>query len=84
MGSFDLLTRARPFWLSPRQVLVIPVMVAANDYASEVQKLLRAEGLHADVDLGSNTMAKKIRTGQLQNYNFIIGKCVNWSAVGVG
>lgn len=61
-----------PFWLSPRQVLVIPVMVAANDYASEVQKLLRAEGLHADVDLGSNTMAKKIRTGQLQSYNFII------------
>ncbi|KAF8459515.1 hypothetical protein BGX38DRAFT_1083903 [Terfezia claveryi] len=61
-----------PFWLSPRQVLVIPVMVAANDYASEVQKLLHAEGLHADVDLGSNTMAKKIRTGQLQSYNFII------------
>ncbi|KAF8424078.1 hypothetical protein EV426DRAFT_600484 [Tirmania nivea] len=61
-----------PFWLSPRQVLVIPVMVAANDYASEVQKLLRVEGLHADVDLGPNTMAKKIRTGQLQNYNFII------------
>lgn len=57
-------------------------MVAANDYASEVQKLLRTEGLHADVDLGPNTMAKKIRTGQLQNYNFIIGKCVNWSAVG--
>lgn len=66
----------RPFWLSPRQVLVIPVMVAANDYASEVQKLLRAEGLHADVDLGPNTMIKKIRIGQ-PNYNFVIGKCMN-------
>ncbi|KAF8461049.1 cytoplasmic threonine-tRNA ligase Trs1 [Kalaharituber pfeilii] len=60
-----------PFWISPRQVLVIPVMVAANDYASEVQKLLRAEGLHCDVDLGPNTMAKKIRNGQVQSYNFI-------------
>lgn len=60
-----------PFWLSPRQVLVIPVMVAAYDYAAEVQKLLRAEGFHCDVDLSGNTMPKKIRTGQLQGYNFV-------------
>ncbi|KAI5793854.1 hypothetical protein DFH27DRAFT_628199 [Peziza echinospora] len=60
-----------PFWISPRQVLIIPVMVSANEYAKEVQQLLRAEGMHCDVDLGGNTMAKKIRTGQLQSYNFI-------------
>lgn len=62
-----------PFWLSPRQILVIPVMPAVNNYVEEVQKLLRAQKLHADVDIGGNTMQKKIRTGQLQQYNFIFG-----------
>ncbi|SLM37126.1 threonyl-trna synthetase [Lasallia pustulata] len=60
-----------PFWLSPRQVLVIPVMPAVNDYVEEVQKLFRAHKMHADIDISGNTMQKKIRTGQLQQYNFI-------------
>ena len=63
-----------PFWLSPRQVLVIPVMPAANGYVEEVQRLLRAQKMHADIDISGNTLQKKIRTGQLQQYNFIFGK----------
>ena len=63
-----------PFWLSPRQILVIPVMPVVNDYAEEVQQLFRANKMYADVDTSSNTMPKKIRTGQLQQYNFIFGK----------
>ncbi|KAL8745357.1 MAG: hypothetical protein Q9190_002518 [Brigantiaea leucoxantha] len=60
-----------PFWLSPRQVLVIPVSPAVNDYVEEVQRLLKAQKMHVDVDISGNTMQKKIRTGQLQQYNFI-------------
>ncbi|KAI9816527.1 MAG: threonyl-tRNA synthetase [Pycnora praestabilis] len=60
-----------PFWLSPRQVLIIPVTVAVNDYAEEVRRIFREEEMHAHVDLSGNTMQKKIRTGQLQQYNFI-------------
>lgn len=63
-----------PFWLSPRQVLVIPVMPAVNDYVEEVQQILRAQKMHADIDISGNTMQKKIRTGQLQQFNFIFGK----------
>lgn len=63
-----------PFWLSPRQLLVIPVMPAVNDYVEEVQKLFRAHKMHADIDISGNTMQKKIRTGQLQQYNFIFGE----------
>lgn len=62
-----------PFWLSPRQVLVIPVMPAVNDYVEEVQRLLKAQKMNADIDISGNTMPKKIRTGQLQQYNFIFG-----------
>ncbi|KAG5980852.1 threonyl-tRNA synthetase, partial [Claviceps lovelessii] len=60
-----------PFWLSPRQVLVVPVMPAVNDYAKEVQNICYQKGLFADVDLSGNTFQKKIRTGQLDQYNFI-------------
>ena len=63
-----------PFWLSPRQVLVVPVMPAVNDYAQEVAKMFHDKGLFADSDLSSNTFQKKIRTGQLEQYNFIFGK----------
>lgn len=63
-----------PFWLSPRQVLVIPVMPTVNDYVEEVQQLLRAQKMHADIDISGNTMKKKIVIGQLAQYNFIFGK----------
>ncbi|KAL8757863.1 MAG: hypothetical protein Q9184_004104 [Pyrenodesmia sp. 2 TL-2023] len=60
-----------PFWISPRQILVIPVMPAVNDYVQEVQELFKAQKMYVDTDLSGNTMPKKIRTGQLQQYNFI-------------
>lgn len=63
-----------PFWLSPRQILVVPVMPALNEYAEELQGIYKAKGLHIDVDLSTNTFQKKIRTGQLEQYNFIFGK----------
>lgn len=62
-----------PFWLSPRQILIVPVMPAVNDYVEELQKLLRDDKLNVDIDISGNTMQKKIRTGQLAQYNFIFG-----------
>ena len=63
-----------PFWLSPRQVLVVPVMSSANDYVEEIQRILRADKLNVDIDISGNTLQKKIRTGQVAQYNFIFGK----------
>lgn len=63
-----------PFWISPRQILVIPVMPAVNGYVEEVQKLFKSQKMYVDTDLSGNTMQKKIRTGQLQQYNFIFGE----------
>lgn len=60
-----------PLWLSPRQVLVIPVGVKFNDYAQKVRDELHEAGFFADADLGPNTLQKKVRTGQLQQYNYI-------------
>ncbi|KAH3902722.1 probable Threonine--tRNA ligase, cytoplasmic [Saccharomycodes ludwigii] len=60
-----------PFWLSPRQVLVVPVGVKYADYAQEVADKLSAEGFFADADLTGNTLQKKVRNGQMMKYNFI-------------
>lgn len=63
-----------PFWISPRQILVIPVMKGANEYVEEIQKIFHKARMYCDIDISGNTMQKKIRTGQLQQYNFIFGK----------
>lgn len=60
-----------PFWLSPRQVLVVPVGVKYFEYAEKVKQKLHDEGFFADVDVSGNTLQKKVRTGQVQKYNFI-------------
>ncbi|KZF21941.1 threonyl-tRNA synthetase [Xylona heveae TC161] len=60
-----------PFWLSPRQILIIPVMPAVNDYVEELQRIFRSKKMHVDIDVSGNTMKKKILTGQLKQYNFI-------------
>ncbi|ODV94343.1 hypothetical protein PACTADRAFT_4287 [Pachysolen tannophilus NRRL Y-2460] len=60
-----------PFWLSPRQILVVPVGTGYFDYATKVNDDLKAEGFYSDVDLSGNTLQKKIRSGQLLRYNFI-------------
>ncbi|KAG2035579.1 hypothetical protein BDR03DRAFT_899737 [Suillus americanus] len=61
-----------PFWLSPRQVLVIPVAVPYKEYAQEIATRLSDLGLFADVDNGADTLPKKIRNGEIAQYNFIL------------
>jgi threonyl-tRNA synthetase len=61
-----------PFWLSPRQVLVIPVAQPFKDYATEVADRLNEAGIFTDVDNGENTLPKKIRNGEIAQYNFIL------------
>ncbi|KAJ5570518.1 uncharacterized protein N7459_009948 [Penicillium hispanicum] len=60
-----------PFWISPRQILIVPVMPALNEYCAELQEILRGDKLNVDIDISGNTMQKKIRSGQLSQYNFI-------------
>nr|XP_030734260.1 threonine--tRNA ligase 2, cytoplasmic isoform X1 [Globicephala melas]XP_030734261.1 threonine--tRNA ligase 2, cytoplasmic isoform X1 [Globicephala melas] len=62
-----------PFWLSPRQVMVIPVEPTCEKYALQVSTEFFEEGFMADVDLDhSCTLNKKIRNAQLDQYNFIL------------
>lgn len=44
-----------------------------KEYASEIVFRLTNLGLWADVDNGENTLPKKIRNGEIAQYNFIFG-----------
>jgi len=61
-----------PFWLSPRQALVIAISKDFEDYAIDVRKRLYGQGFFCDIDDSSKTLNKKVREGQLAQYNFIL------------
>ncbi len=55
-----------PLWLAPLQVVVTTITEAANDYAGEVAKALRAAGLKVELDLRNEKIGYKIREHSLQ------------------
>ncbi|KAK2084218.1 Threonine--tRNA ligase, mitochondrial [Saguinus oedipus] len=64
----------RPLWLSPFQVVVIPVGTEQEEYARETQQSLQAAGLVCDLDADSRmTLSRRIRRAQLAHYNFQFG-----------
>ncbi|RVE67921.1 hypothetical protein OJAV_G00086480 [Oryzias javanicus] len=62
-----------PLWLSPRQVMLVPVGPTCEEYAEKVKQEFHNNGFMADVDLDPGcTLNKKIRNAQLAQYNFIL------------
>jgi len=57
---------AFPVWLSPVQVVGIPVAEEFADYLGEVVDQLKAEGVRAELDHSDDRMQKKIRTHTTQ------------------
>ncbi len=67
---------AFPVWLSPVQLMVIPVAEAFVPYASNVAETLKAEGFRVEADLSDNRMNAKIRNAQNNKipYMLILGE----------
>lgn len=61
-----------PFWLSPRQCVIVPVDLKFVDYAYDVQQRIHKAGFYVDVDDSTRTLNKKVREGQVAQYNFIL------------
>jgi threonyl-tRNA synthetase len=66
---------AFPVWLSPEQVRVIPITDGQNEYAENIAKQLKDEGVRASADLSSERMNAKIRNAQLMKvpYMLVVG-----------
>ncbi|TDK24009.1 threonine--tRNA ligase [Arthrobacter crusticola] len=63
---------AFPAWLAPVQVLAVPVAEAFNDYLYDVVDRLKAEGIRAQVDAGTDRFPKKIRTASKEKVPFVL------------
>ena len=61
-----------PFWLSPRQCVLVPVDVKYIEYANKVVDKIHNAGYFVDVDDSTKTLNKKVRDAQLDQYNFIL------------
>jgi len=61
-----------PFFLSPRQAMVVPVSKEFEEYASKVQEQVRKAGFYIEVDLSHRTLNKMVRDAQLTQYNYIL------------
>ena len=66
---------AFPLWLSPTQVVVMPISEAQHEYAREVYDKLFAAGIRVDMDDRNEKIGYKIREAQLQKtpYMLVIG-----------
>ncbi len=62
-----------PFWLSPRQSIVLTINDKCDEFARKTRDQIYAAGYECDYlsDTGS-TLNKKVRNAQLDNYNFIL------------
>ena len=67
---------AFPVWLSPVQVIGIPVSEQYEDYLWEVLSTLKTAGVRVELDASSDRMQKKIRNATLQKIPFqlIVGE----------
>ncbi|XP_048881593.1 threonine--tRNA ligase 1, cytoplasmic isoform X2 [Brienomyrus brachyistius] len=62
-----------PLWLSPAQVMVLPVGSHVEEYAQQVVRRFRESGFNTDMDGDHGaTLNKKIRSAQLAQYNYIL------------
>ena len=63
---------AFPAWLSPVQVVGIPITDGHVDYLQDVAAQLRAAGVRVEVDTSDDRMQKKIRNAQKQKVPFML------------
>ncbi|GAB3189468.1 threonine--tRNA ligase [Nesterenkonia suensis] len=63
---------AFPAWLAPVQVRGIPVAEPFNDYLGEVIDRLKAAGVRAELEDGTDRFPKKIRTASKDKIPFVL------------
>ncbi len=64
-----------PLWLSPVQVVILPIGEAHHAYAQEILKELQQTGIRVTLRDDNESLGKKIREGKLQKipYTLVLG-----------
>ncbi len=65
-----------PLWLSPDQVVVLPISEKVNDYAAKVAKMLNRQDVRTQVDDRNEKIGRKIRDNEMKRipYLLIVGE----------
>lgn len=61
-----------PLWLAPVQVKVLAISDKFADYAIEVEKRLKSEGIRCEIDLRSEKIGYKIREAEKKKINYML------------
>ncbi len=62
---------AFPLWLSPEQVVLLPIKPEQESAAHEVARNLRANGIRVEVDSRNETLNKRIRDAEVKRFPYI-------------
>merc|ERR1712093_960187 len=61
-----------PFWISPQQVMIIPVSNEFDEYALKVNEKIKNSGISAEVDLKNHNLNYKIREHSLSKVPLLL------------
>jgi threonyl-tRNA synthetase len=61
-----------PLWLSPEQIIILPISEKYNDYAKSVLKLLKNYDIRGLIDERNEKIGKKIRDAELNKLPFML------------
>jgi len=61
-----------PMWLSPSQIAILPVADRHHEYAQKLCRQFSEAGFETHVDVSAESVSKKVRTAQIELYNYIL------------
>ena len=61
-----------PLWLSPDQVVVLPISEKFNDYAQKVAEFLNGSDIRAEIDDRNEKIGRKIRDNELKRIPYLV------------
>lgn len=66
---------AFPLWLSPQQIIILPIAPTHHDYCEQIKKQYEQKGIRVEVDYRDEKIGYKIREAQLQKipYMLVVG-----------
>ena len=65
-----------PLWLTPDQVVILPISEKFNDYAFQIAKQMNSQDIRVTVDDRNEKIGRKIRDNELKRipYMLIVGE----------
>lgn len=61
-----------PFFISPRQLMIVPISEKFIDYCQSIYLYFHKLGYEVELDSSNHQLNKKIRTHQLEQWNYIL------------